>query len=465
MASSHPSHLTSIIPDPAPSGRFSLHGLGTLLLPPASQPGFKHRNRNTALVSASRTLDRHSRGTGESEWEDLGDADHALDEVKRDARLAAWTTLTSSVAPLVVLGEVSARSTNREAAGLPPLARSRSGSISTASLSIDLDALPSVTSHLNSPFTPVVDRFSTSVWEETQFSAMRSSTDLVHGSLESTNALADLISRLGLDDDGAEKQPLSNKPPGERKSTVEVPIRPVTNGTLFDGQQAVITPAERPLPPLPTAPKRATMSAPYPSTLDHSTSPLPAPDFFSLGKGPNLSFHPILDIEVKKFSVPVTSAPEAVPFYMYRSRDRQVPDPSGPRNKRKSFLPDMSPETRPKKFKRPFTAPQPSRPYMDRLPPSLDSLLPGRQGKGQTGNVFPKLLSRSAKPVPPYWPPAAPSQFRPLTQDSVVRIPLARPNTPKDSRVKHRASRMDASECSFGSSFPPLPIMSNHSTQ
>jgi hypothetical protein len=106
----------SIIPDPARSSRFSLHGLGTLLLPQAPQRGFKHRNRNTALISPSKpTFERHSRCTAESEWEDLGDTDRALDEVKTKARLAAWTTLTSGVAPHVVPGDVSALSVLKQA--------------------------------------------------------------------------------------------------------------------------------------------------------------------------------------------------------------------------------------------------------------------------------------------------------------------------------------------------------------
>jgi len=477
MASPQPNHLVSIIPDPAPSSRFSLHGLGTLLLPQAPQTVFKHRNRNTALISPSRpTFERHSKGTAENEWEDLGDADSVLDEVKGKARLAAWTVLTSSTAPDVISSDVSALSTIKQdevrdrprvsPLELSPLALSRTESISTASLSIDLDALHSVTSHLHSPFTPVADQLSTSVWEETQFGAMRSSTDLVHGSLESTNALADLINMLGLDSNGTEGEGPSNIAPTESKSSFEVPLRAPRNDILLGSPLAVIPPLDHLLPPSP-ATKYATMSASHPSTLDPSDS-LTKSTLFSLRKGSNFSFHPILDIEAKKCSVPVTTGPKTAPLLTHYSCDPQVPEPPGPRNKHRSFLPDMSGptiqrETRSKKNKRPATAPQPSRPYMDQLPPTADSLLPEKKGKSRASSVFPRLLSRSAKPPPPHWPPISPSQTGPLGQTSVARTPT-RPNTLKASRIEHRASRMNRSDSSLGSSFPPLPIMPNPNT-
>jgi len=421
MGSSQPSHPTSIIPDPARCSRFSMHGLGTLLLPQASQLGLKHRNRKTTLISPSKTtFDCHSRCTEESEWEDLGDTDKGLDESKTKARLAAWTTLTSGVAPQVVPDDVAARSmlkpdeTRDRSQDFPaesaPLALCRTQSNSTASSGIDIDALPSVTSHLDTPFTPVVDQFSISVWEECQAGALRSSTDLVHGSLESSNALADLIEVLGLDNNGTEGHGLSSKAPDEGKSTSEVPLRPPRIDTLLDRQPLVTQPAELLLfpslttPTTPTTPKYATMSASHRSALDRSNS-LTKPTLFSSRKGSNQSFHPILDNEVKKFSLPVPQALKSPSLHPHRSRDGPVPEPRGPRGNRKSFLPDISgriiqTEARPKKLKRPSTAPQPSRPNIDQPPPTLDSPLPGKKGRCQTSNIFPRLLSRSAKPPP-----------------------------------------------------------------
>ena len=475
-AASQPRHLTSIIPDPARCSRFSLHGLGTLLLPQVPQPGLKHRNRNTSLISPSKqTLENHSRCTAESDWEDLGDTDEAPDEFKTKARQAAWTDLTSDVAPDVAPGDVSslsvlepkeARDRSQE---LPVesalLALCRTESISTTSSGIDIDALPSVTSHSNTPFTPAADQFPTSVWEEYQFSALRSSTDLIHGSLESNKALADLIDVLGLESNVAGGKGLSNEALVESKNDSEVPFCPSSKYTPLDGQLPVTLPTELLHPPSSTAPKHATMSASHRSTLDHSNS-FTKPNLLSLHKELNQSFHPILDIEVKKFSSPVTQALKLPSLHPRRSRDRTVPEPDGPRSNRKSFLPDMSSwivetEERLKKVKGPSTEPKLPRPYMDQLPPTLDSLLPGKKGKRHTSRIFPKFLSRSAKPPPPHWPPVSPSQPALLTQDSLARAPTTRPrpSSLKASRFERRASRVDGSDSSMEASIPPLPIM------
>jgi len=456
MASSEPSHLTSIIPDPARCSRFSLHGLGTLLLPQTPQPGFKHRNRNTALISPSMpTLEHHSLCIAESEWEDLGDTEEAPDEVKTKARPSdvGLHIAPGDVSPLSVLEPGTMRDKSQDLlAESAPLARCRTESISTASSGIDIDALPSVTSHFGTPFTPVADQFPTSVWDECQFSALRSSTDLIHGS----NALADLIDVLGLDSKVAEGQRLSNKAPHESQS-------PTRKDALLGTQRPVTPPAEPLHAPSPTTPKYATTSASRRPTLDHpnsSTEPTP----FSLDEEFNLSFHPILDIEVKKFSPPVTQAPKSSPHHPHRPRDRSTPEPHVPRSNRKSFLPDMSSwtiETEPRlrKAKRPSTEPQSSRRYMDQQPPSLDSLLPAKKGKGHTSNIFPRFLSRGAKPPPRHWPPVSPSQPVLLSQDPVARTPSTRPNSLKASRFERRASRADGSDSSWGSSTPPLPIM------
>ena len=479
-AASQPSHLTSIIPDPARCSRFSLHGLGTLLLPQVPQPGFKHRNRNTALISPSkRTFENHSRCTAESDWEDLGDTDEAPDEVKTKARLAAWTDLTSDVAPDVAPGDVSSLSVlepseaRDKSQDVPVesalLALCRTESISTASSGIDIDALPSVTSHLDTPFTPVADQFPTSVWEECQFSALRSSTDLIHGSLESNKALADLIDVLGLDSNVAGGKGLSNEAPVESKNNSEMPLCPSRKDTLLDSQLSVAPPTEPLLPPSPTTPKYTTMSASYRSTLNHSSS-FTKPNLFSSRKELNQSFHPILDIEVKKFSPPLTQALKSPSLHPRRSRDRSVPEPDGPRSNRKSFLPDMSgwiveTEERLKRVKGPSAQPKLPKPYMDHLPPTLDRLLPGKKGKRQTSKLFPKFLSRSTKPPPPHWPPVSPSQpalsNQDSYQDSLARTPTTRPrpSSLKTSRFERRANRVDGSDSSMESSIPPLPIM------
>lgn len=449
-ASSQLSGLTSIIPDPNPGGRFSLHGLGTLLLPQASKPGFKHRNRNTALIAPSTpTSEHHSMGTSESEWEDLGDTRHALgeaklDEAKSKARLAAWTSLTSGVTAHATPGDISALSIPKQGnardgpRGLPaepsPLVLSRTESISTTSLSIDLDALPSVTSHLHGHFALVAGQSSTSVWEETRLGAMRSSTDLIHGSLETTNALAGLIDILGLDSNGVEGQGLSSKPPGEGKRTLDVPLPCPKEDKSLDSERPVYPPTELLHPSLPTAPNGAALSASHPSTLDP-----PEPTIFSRRKGSSPSFHPILDTEVKKLSAPV---PKSAPPHAHHSRDRQVSKPPGFRDNRKSFLPDMSgasmrTKVAPTKDKRPSTAPQLSTSYVDHQPPTLDSLLPGKKGRGQTGSVFPKFLSRAAKPLAPHWPPVPPSQPQLPSQSTMARAPPTRPNKSKASRFEH----------------------------
>jgi hypothetical protein len=457
VASSEPSRLTSIIPDPARSNRFSLHGLATLLRPQTPQSGFKHRNRNTALISPSMpTLEYHSRCAADSEWEDLGDAEEVLDEVRTKAKL-------SDAGPHVAPGDVSALSvlepgaTRDLLAESARLARCRTESISTASSGIDIDALPSVASHLGAPFTPVTDQFPTSVWDEYQFSALRSSTDLVHGSLESKNALADLIDVLGLQSNVAEGRGLSNKAPYKSQGTSEVPLCPPRNDTLLDTQRPVTPPAEHLHPPSSTPSKYATTSTAHRPTLDSAP--------FSLHKEINQSFHPILDTEVKKFSLPVTQAPKSSPPHphLHRSRDRSTPEPHGPRSNRKSFLPDKSSwtiesEGRLRKANRPSTAPQASRLYMDQPPPSLDSLLPGRKGKSQTSSIFPRFLSRNAKPPPPHWPPPQPAIIH---QDSLARTPSTRSNSLKASRFEHRASRVDGSGSSWGPSIPPLPILTH----
>jgi hypothetical protein len=459
-ASPQPGHLTSIIPDPAAGGRFSLHGLGTLLMPQVARPGFKHRNRSTALISPSRpTLERerHSKSTAESEWEDLGDADRGLDETKRGARLAAWTTLTSGVASHVVLGDESALSMLKrdEARSSPPAAssepRSRTESISTASLSIELDAFPSVMSHLHDPCTPVADKLSTSVWEETQVAAMRSSTDLVHGSLESTNALADLIDKLGLDSSAGERRRLPDQAPDEGRNAPELPLRHLRKATL---EQPVVPPAEFLLLPSPITPKCITLPASHPSTLDPSYT-LTKLTLFSVRKGPSPPFQPMPDIEVKKSSTP---APKPTYLLTHSSCDNQIPDPPSPLNDRKSFLPDMSGspmEMRPmKKKKRPSTAPQPFR-----LPLGHDNPISQIKGKTQMSGIFPKLLpSRSAKPLPPS-PPllVTPSRPRLLSQNSVAGAAPTRPSTPK-ARSEHRVSRTDGSDSGLEASFL-LPIM------
>ena len=475
-AAPQPSHLTSIIPDPARYSRFSLHGLGTLLLPQVPQPGLKHRNRNTSLISPSKqTFENHSRCTTESDWEDLGDTDEALDEVKTKARLAAWTDLTSDVAADVASGDVSSLSvlepneTRDRSQDLPVesalLPRCRTDSISTASSGIDIDALPSVTSHLGAPFTPVADQFPTSVWEECQFSALRSSTDLIHGSLESNKALADLIDVLGLDSNVAGGKGLSNEAPVESKKNSEVPLCPSRKDTLLDSQLPVTPPTELLLPPSPTTPKYTTVAASHRSTLDHPNS-FTKPNLFSLRKELNQSFHPILDIEVKKFSPPVTQTLKLPSLHPRRSRDRSLPEPDGPRNNRKSFLPDMSgwiveTEERLRKVKGPSTEPKLPRPYMDHLPPTLDSLLPGKKAKRQTSKIFSKFLYRSNKPPPPHWPPVSPSQPALLTQDLLGRTPTTRPrpSSLKASRFERRSSRVDGSDSSMEASIPPLPIM------
>jgi hypothetical protein len=89
-----------------------------------------------------------------------------------------------------------------------------------------ISTLPSVTSELDTPFAPVAGRFSHSVWEEYQFGALCSSTDLVHGSLDSPKAPAGLIDVFGLDSNGAGGQGLSNKAANGGKSTSDVPLHP-----------------------------------------------------------------------------------------------------------------------------------------------------------------------------------------------------------------------------------------------
>jgi hypothetical protein len=285
----------------------------------------------------------------------------------------------------------------------------------------------------------------------------------------SQKALADLIDMLGLDNNGAEGQGLSNKAShGEGKSTSDAPLHPPKKDALLDSQRPGTPPAELLLPPSPTTPKRATMSASHRSTLDRSNS-LTKPTLPSLHKGLNQSFHPILDIEVKKLSLPVTRALKSTPLHPHLPRDRPVPEPHGPRSNRKSFLPDMSgwviqTEARPRKIKRPATAPQPSKPYMDQLPPTLDSLLTGKKGKSQTNNILPRLSSRSAKPPPPHWPPVSPPQPAPLSQNSGAITPPTRPHSLKASRFERRASRTYGSDSSLGSSVPPLPIMPHPNT-
>jgi len=475
-AASQPSHLTSIIPDPARCSRFSLHGLGTLLLPQVPQPGFKHRNRNASLISPSPskpTFEHHSKCTGESDWEDLGDTDEAPDDVKTKERLAAWTNLTSNVAPNIAPGDVPALSaletseTRDVSQDLPVestfLALCRTESISTTSSGLDIDALPSVTSHLDAPFTPVADQFPTSVWDECQFSALRSSTDLIHGSLESNKALADLIDVLGLDNNTAGGKGLSREAPVKGKNTSEMPLCPSRKFTLLDGQRPVTPPTEHLLPPSPTAPKYCTMSASHRSIQNRSNS-FKKPTLFSLHKELNQSFHPILDIEVKEFSLPATQAHKSPALQHRRCRDRSVPEPHGPRINRKSFLPDMSgwiieTEARLKKVRGASTEPKLPRSYMDQLPPTLDSLLPGKKGKRQTSKIFPKLLSRSAKSPSSHWPPVSPSQPALPTQGSAARTPPTRASSLKASRFDRRARRVDGSDSSMVSSIPPLPIM------
>ena len=473
MASSEPSHLTSIIPDPAGCSRFSLHGLGTMLLPQAPQSGFKHRNRKTTLISSSKpTLESHSGCTAESEWEDLGDIEGALEEVKTKEGQSAWANLTSDVglhvAPsdgtaLSVLepGELINRSQDLLAESAPRTL-CRTESISTASSGIDIDALPSVTSHLDTPFTPVADQFPTSVWE-CQYSALRSSTDLVHGSLEAKTALADLIDVLGLDNNAAGPG-LSNQAPQQSMSTSEVPLRPPKKDTLLDTQRPITPPAELLLPPSPDTPKYATIPASRRPTLDRS-DPFTKPTPSSFHEELNQSFHPILDIEVKKFSLSGTQALKS-PLHPHRSRDRLVPKPHSPRSNRKSFLPDMSgwiieTEARVKKARGPSTEPQSFRSHMDQLSPTLDSLLPGKKGKGQTSSIFPRLFSRSAKPPLPHWPPVSSSQPALLTQDAMDGIRSTRRNSLKASRFDRRASRVNGSDSSLESPIPPLPTMTH----
>ena len=472
-AASQPGHLTSIIPDPARCSHFSLHGLGTLLLPQSPPQDFKHQNRNASLISPSKpTFEHHSGCTGESDWEDLGDTD-VPNDLKTKERLAAWTNLTSDVAPNVTPDDVAAlpvleTSETREVSQdlrveSALLALCRTESISSTSSDIDIDALPSVTSHLGAPFTPVGDQFPTSVWDEYQSSALRSSTDLIHGSLESNKALADLIDVLGLDNNTAGGKGLSREAPVERKNASEMPLCPSRKYTPLDSQRPVTPPPERLLPPSPTTPKYATMPASHRLTRNRSNS-FKKPTLFSLHKELNQSFHPILDIEVKKFSLPATQALKSSALHRRRSRDGAVPEPHGPRSNRKSFLPDMSSwiietEERLKKVRGASTEPKLPRPCMDQLPPTLESLLPGKKGKRQTSKIFPKLLSRSAKSSPPHWPPVSPSQPALLTQGSVAGTSPTRASSLKASRFERRASRVDGSDSSMESSIPPLPIM------
>ena len=473
-AASQPSHLTSIIPDPARCSRFSLHGLGTLLLPQAPQPGSKHQNRNTSLISPSKpTFEHHSGCTGESDWEDLGDTDEVPNDVKTKEGLVAWTNLMSDVAPNVAPGDAAAlpvleTSEMRDISQdlrveSALLALCRTESISTTSSNIDIDALPSVTSHLDAPFTPVADQFPTSAWDECQFSALRSSTDLIHGSLESNKALADLIDVLGLDNNTAGGKGLSRETPVERKNTSEMPLCPSRNYTPLDSQRPVTPPPERLLPPSPTTPKYATMPASHRLTRNRSNS-FKKPTLFSLHKELNQSFHPILDIEVKKFSLPATQALKSSALHLRRSRDGAVPEPHGPRSNRKSFLPNMSgwiieTEERLKKVRGASTEPKLPRSYMDQLPPTRESLLPGKKGKRQTSKIFPKLLSRSAKSPPSHWPPVSPSQPALLTQGSAAGTSPTRASSLKASRFERRANRVRGSDSSMESSIPPLPIM------
>lgn len=449
--SPQPSSLTSIISDPAPSAQFSpLRG--------PSQPGFYHRNRNTALFSPSGTFERHSSGTAESEWEDYGDADHALDDVKRQARLSAWTTLTASVVPPV--GGVSAHSPNEQdelrdrtrefLANLSPLVLRRPESTSSASFSIDLDFQSSVASPSNTPYINLVaSQPAIGEWEETRYNAMRSSTELVRHSVSSVNALADLIKRLGLNDDGTEKYPPSDTSPSENMITPEVPPHPVKNDTLFESYQAANTLAAKPPPPPHTCPNCSAIPASHPSTFESAPSSFIQPTYFSVHKGSEVSYRPILDIDANDSSFPV-------PYHPYQTRERQAVDPFGPGNE--SFLPDMSGSKRAKKAKRPAAPRQPTGPYMDPLPASFDSRTPGKKGGSQTQDGYPKSSSRAARTAPSHWPPLAPSQSRASSQHSFAVSSPIRSTTPKSSRSDTRTNKSEKGGWSLEKWFPAPPM-------
>ena len=335
-------------------------------------------------------------------------------------------------------------------ANLSPLILRRPESTSSASFSMDLDFQPSILSHPNSPYINLVaGQPAIGEWEETRYNAMRSSTELVRHSMSSVNALADLIKRLGLNDDGTEKYPPSDTSPSESTIAPEVPLHPVKNDTLFESYQAANTLAAKPHPPPHTCPNCSAMPASHPSTLEPAPSSFTQPTYFSVHKGSEVSYRPILDIDGNDSSFPV-------PYHPYQTRERQVLDPFGPGNE--SFLPDMSGSKRPKKVKRPAAARQPPGPYMDQPPPSFDSRPPGKKESGQTQDGYPKSSSRAARTAPPHWPPVAHSQSRASSQSSFGVSSPIRSTTPKSSRSDSRSNKSGKSGWSLEKWFPAPPM-------
>jgi hypothetical protein len=90
---------------------------------------------------------------------------------------------------------------------------------------------------------------------ESQFGALRSSADVVHGSLESSKTLADLIDVLGLDNHSAEGQGLSNKASDGSKNTSDAPLHPPKNDAILHSQRPGTPPAGPFLLLSPTTPK------------------------------------------------------------------------------------------------------------------------------------------------------------------------------------------------------------------
>jgi hypothetical protein len=164
----------------------------------------------------------------------------------------------------------------------------------------------------------------------------------------------------------------------------------------------------------------------------------------------------------------VTRALILTPIHPHLPRDRPVPEPHGTRSNHRSFLPDMSDwvmqtEARPRKIKWRATAPQPSNPYMDQLPPTPNSLLTRKKRKGQAGNIFPRPSSRPVKPLLPPWPFSR-SQPALLSQNSGGITPPTRPHSSNASRLERCARRAEGGGSSLGSSITPFPIMQHPST-